>query len=347
MNTEMKKKTSHPVDAVITWVDGNDAEWIKERNIYSPRPSESRYFRDWGTIKYVLRGIDTFMPWIDKVHFVTWGHVPSWLNMECGKLHVVRHSDFFARPSDLPVFNSNAIEANLHLIPNLSEEFIYFNDDMLVLRQAPKERFFQENLPMDFMVQGIPRKGFLYRKFRSNEIYVDIVLNELNLLNSKFSKRELLRDASRLFYSKNYSKRDVWTNALCNVLWKEYAWLKLYHHPQPYLKSALLLAHELYSDVLSKTSANKFRGREDVCQYIYRDVQLASGKFVPYTPKDAFCLNINSYDCLRRNRANIERARFFCANDSVRLKGEEFELTRDLLIDILESILPKKSVFEN
>lgn len=334
------------VDAVVTWVDGNDVNWIKERNLYSSRPLENKYFRDWGTIKYVLRGIDTFMPWIDKVHFVTWGHLPSWLNTKCAKLHVVTHSDFFANQSDLPVFNSNAIEANLHLIPGLSERFIYFNDDMLILKPASEERFFQDGLPLDFIVQSIPRKGFLYRKLRSNDVYVDIVLNELRLVNSKYSKKDLLHKSPELFYSKRYSKMDLCKNLLFNFLGKKYAWLSLYHHPQPYLRSAWLLAHELYGDVLAETSKHKFRDRTDVCQYICRDVQLASGMFIPYSPTDTFCLNIDSYNCLKKNKLKIERTRFFCANDSIYLKNAEFESVRHLLTGILENILPDKSIFE-
>lgn len=339
---EMNRK----IDAVITWVDGNDDAWIRERNRYAMQSAADRYFRDWGTVKYVLRGIDAFMPWIDKVHFVTWGHTPFWLNKVCSRLRVVRHSDFFADKAHLPVFNSNAIEANLHLIPELADRFVYFNDDTLVLKPAPLERFFRNGLPMDFIAQGIPRKGFLYRKLRSNEIYVDIVQNELNLLNVRFSKRDLLRKNPALFYSDNYAITDVCCNFLCNVLWRRYVWLGLYHHPQPYLKSSLLLAHELYGDVLSDVSTRRFRSRKDISQYIYRDVQLASGNFVPYTPRDVFCLNINSYDCLSKNKAKIENARFFCANDSTYLRTDEFEPTRHLLIDILEKILPDKSVFE-
>lgn len=339
---EMNSRT----DAVITWVDGNDDAWVRERDRYAAQPVAGRYFRDWGTVRYVLRGIDTFMPWIDKVHFVTWGHTPPWLNRECGRLHVVKHTDFFADKTHLPVFNSNAIEANLHRIPGLADRFVYFNDDMMVLKPVPQERFFQNGLPLDFIVQGIPRKGYLYRKLRSNEVYVDIVLNELRLINTRFSKKELLHVSPRLFYSKNYTKADVCKNLFCNFIWKKYAWLKLYHHPQPYLKSSLLLAHDLYGDVLSEVSARRFRSRKDVCQYIYRDVQLASGHFMPYTPDDTFCLNIHSYGCLYKSRTKIESARFFCANDSPRLKADEFEPTCHLLIDILENILPNKSAFE-
>lgn len=339
-------QTDNRTDAVITWVDGNDPAWTRERDRYAAQPVAGKYFRDWGTVKYVLRGIETFMPWIDTVHFVTWGHTPAWLDRSCGKLHVVEHADFFAHPSHLPVFNSNAIEANLHRIPGLADRFVYFNDDMLVLKPAPRERFFRGGLPMDFLVQGIPRKGWLYRKLRSNEAYVDIVQNELRLLNTRFPKRELLRTSPRLFYSSAYARKDVCANLLCNLLWRDFAWLKLYHHPQPYLKSSLLLAHELYGDVLDAVSARRFRSRQDVCQYIYRDVQLASGSFVPYTPDDTFCLNIHSRDCLWQNRAKIARARFFCANDSPHLPAHGFEPARALLTDILETILPHKSAFE-
>lgn len=334
------------IDAVITWVDGNDVNWIKEKNLYASHSCSNQYYRDWGTVKYVLRGIESFMPWINRVHFVTWGHIPPWLNIECEKIHVVTHKDFFNDKSDLPVFNSNAIEANLHLIPKLSEKFVYFNDDTLVLKPTPRERFFQNELPLDFIVQSIPRKGFLYRRLRSNDVYVDIVLNELKLINSQFSKELLLYSSPDLFYSRNYTKLDIFKNFMSNCFWREYAWLNLYHHPQPYLKSALLLAHKLYGNILSETSKHRFRGRTDVSQYIYRDVQLASGRFIPYTPNDAYCLNIRGFNCLNKNRSKIEKMRFFCANDSVHLKKDEFEVTHKLLMDILDNILPNKSIFE-
>ena len=95
-----KKSTiSRPIDFVITWVDGDDAEWLEQKNLYYQKEmgvfqkdaSTSRY-RDWGTLKYLFRGIEEYASWVNKVYFVTWGHCPDWLNKSNPKLKIIRHS---------------------------------------------------------------------------------------------------------------------------------------------------------------------------------------------------------------------------------------------------------------
>lgn len=76
--------------------------------------------------------------------FVTEGHIPDWINTECTKLKIVKHSDFIPL-DDLPLFNSRAIEVNLHRIPELSEKFVYFNDDFLIINKINKT-FFSEKI---------------------------------------------------------------------------------------------------------------------------------------------------------------------------------------------------------
>ena len=74
------------IDFVITWVDMNDPEWKKSfakakgtidnsQNQYS----EAR-FRDYGFLKYWFRGVEKFAPWVRKIHFVTCGQKPEWLD---------------------------------------------------------------------------------------------------------------------------------------------------------------------------------------------------------------------------------------------------------------------------
>lgn len=336
------------VDVVVTWVDGKDPIWLKERSKYisSKEYNSEKYFRDWDTLRYLFRGFETFMPWINKIHFVTYGHLPSWMNTKSEKLHIVKHFDLFENINYLPVFNSSSIEANLHLIPNLSDRFIYFNDDMLVLKPIKIERCFINGKPLDFIHQGIPRRGFLYKKYRSNEVIVDIMNNELNYLNSFFSKRELLKKQPSLFYSKNYSVKWIVMNFIFNIISSKYLWLNIYHHPQPYLKSTLIEAHRLYKSVFDEVSKNKFRSRNDVCQYLYREIQLANGDFYPYEPTDTYCLNISSAQLLKENIDKIKRTSFFCANDHASLSDKEFEIARNELERILNTILPFKSSLE-
>ena len=84
----MSKKAGadYPIDFVMLWVDDTDPEWRKQRNLYSGKDEamvdnrEARY-RDWDTLKYWFRGVEKFAPWVNKIYFVTCGHLPEWLNV--------------------------------------------------------------------------------------------------------------------------------------------------------------------------------------------------------------------------------------------------------------------------
>ena len=93
------------IDFVLTWVDGSDPDWLAQRREYQPGrgtdAGESRY-RDWDNLQYWFRGMEKFAPWVNKIYFVTWGHVPKWLNKAHEKIQIVKHEDFMA-PAYLPV----------------------------------------------------------------------------------------------------------------------------------------------------------------------------------------------------------------------------------------------------
>ena len=85
------------IDFVILWVDGSDPKWIKDKEKYvekSVNGSESdNRFRDWDNLKYWFRGVEKYAPWVNKIHFITYGHLPEWLNLNNEKLDIVRHED--------------------------------------------------------------------------------------------------------------------------------------------------------------------------------------------------------------------------------------------------------------
>jgi len=128
------------MDAVITYVNSTDPLWQREYAKATGRPLEEKRFRDWGTLKYLLRGIGKFMPFVENVFLVvsSESQMPSWASE---KLHMVCHKDIIPQEL-LPVFNSCAIEMFLHRIPGLDEEFIYFNDDMFPVAPCNAEDFF-------------------------------------------------------------------------------------------------------------------------------------------------------------------------------------------------------------
>lgn len=338
------------IDVVITWVDDQDPKWKEDRDRYLVHSDEkkrniNKFYRDWGTLIYIFRGIEKFMPWVHKVHLLTYGHVPEWLSKKNDKLNIVSHEDFFLNPKNLPVFNSRAIEMNFLGIEGLAEKFVYFNDDMLVLKEVPIERFFKNQKPLDFIIQEIPRKGFLYRHLIFNETYVDTVINDVNLINRKFSKKKLLKENPELFYSKKYKLRHRIQNFIFNMF-PHYYYLHIHHFQQPYLKSNIRETYSLYKDEMDLTSSKRFRSRQDVNQYLYRFVRLAKGEFEPYEPDDTYCMVLKSYKAFEKTKHKINEVRFFCANDSSDISEEDYIKTKKELTDILNSILPEKSSFE-
>lgn len=132
------------MDIVITYVDGNDPVWQQDYQKYTNVPVMEKRFRDWGTLKYLLRGIEVYMPFIRNVYLVVShpSQVPSWADTE--NLKVVLHSDII--PADyLPTFNCNPIEMHLHRIEGLDEEYLYFNDDLYPLAPCKPEDFFRDS----------------------------------------------------------------------------------------------------------------------------------------------------------------------------------------------------------
>ena len=131
------------MDIVITYVDGNDPVWKQDYEKFTNVPVMQKRFRDWGTLKYLLRGIETRMPFIRNVYLVVShsSQVPQWV--ETSKLKVVLHKDIIPEEY-LPTFNCNPIEMHLHRIPGLDEEFLYFNDDMFPVGNCRPEDFFRD-----------------------------------------------------------------------------------------------------------------------------------------------------------------------------------------------------------
>lgn len=146
------------MDAVITYVNGSDPLWQQDYSDAAGGKLLTKRYRDWGHLKYLLRGIQKHMPFIEKVHLVVSreSQIPEWINRD--NVHVVLHSDIIPARF-LPTFNSATIEMFLHEIPGLAEEFIYFNDDFLPMMDCTRE---------DFIKDGKSNTGFVRHYFCAN-----------------------------------------------------------------------------------------------------------------------------------------------------------------------------------
>ncbi|MFJ9640936.1 stealth family protein [Streptomyces sp. NPDC101178] len=145
------EEVSFAVDAVYTWVDGNEPELAAKREAYREGPSAiagrevgmSRY-TDSDELRYSLRSLEMHASFIRHVYLVTDGQTPSWLDVNAPGLTVVDHRDILPA-SALPVFNSHAIETCLYRIDGLSEDYLYLNDDVFFGRPVRAEHFFHGN----------------------------------------------------------------------------------------------------------------------------------------------------------------------------------------------------------
>lgn len=139
-----------PVDVVYTWVDGRDPAWNQARldrlagltgTATTRESSGQARFVSRDELRYSFRSIHLFAPWVRKIHLVTAGQVPGWLDLSHPQVAVVEHAEILP-PEALPTFNSHAIESALHRLPDLAEHFVYLNDDFFLGRPLGPEAFF-------------------------------------------------------------------------------------------------------------------------------------------------------------------------------------------------------------
>ncbi|MEV5885764.1 stealth family protein [Streptomyces sp. NPDC052020] len=146
-----------PIDVVYTWVDDSDPVWAAERDaarsgrlgvpaprLHSQAANDAR-FTSRDELRYSLRSLHQYAPWVRTIHLVTAGQVPAWLDTDAPGLKVVDHREIFSDPSALPTFNSHAIESQLHHIDGLAEHFLYLNDDVFLGRPLTAGHFFHPN----------------------------------------------------------------------------------------------------------------------------------------------------------------------------------------------------------
>lgn len=327
------------IDFVITWVDMNDPEWQKEFAKYSGEKdntkngvSEAR-FRDYGFLKYWFRGVEKFAPWVRKIHFVTSGQKPDWLDGNHPKIHLVDHKDYIPG-AFLPTYNSVVIERYLHKIDGLAEHFVYFNDDFYLTNRIAPERFFKDGLPCDIA-------AFLYNPSWSQ--WYRRIKNNLKIINRHFDKREVMARDHDKWFDKSYGSKARW-----NYLLKPYSkfiTLRTPHNAQPFLKTTFEEVWAVAGKELTETSANRFRALTDFTPELFRTWQICRGNFEPYnTYRDTkmFPLMIKPKQAARAIREQTYS--LVCLNDNVHIR--HYAQVMENIRNAFESILPEKSSFE-
>lgn len=333
------------IDIIITWVDDKDNEWKEEKKrfiesneIKNKIVDTNIRFESWDNLQYWFRAIEKFMPWVNNVFFVTWGHVPAFLNINHPKLRIVKHSDYILKKY-LPTYNSNTIEMNLYKIEQLSENFVLFNDDMFPLQPIANDYYFKGDIVCDEAIENIITTA-TFGPVSNMARYTQV--NNMFIINKYFKKREVQSIHWDKWYCEDYGERLERTKSL--MYWNDFPGFYDPHLPSAMKKSIIKKIWELESDVLDNASCNHFRAYSDVSQYLVRYWQLCEGNFFPRrTQGKVFFVDIYNYkfiaDTIRKQNQQM-----ICLNENC--TSQEFEVIKQEINAAFEKILPQKCSFE-
>lgn len=328
------------IDFVITWVNGSDEVWQKEKANYTPEEenddSSGRY-RDFKLLRYLLRGIEKYAGWVRKIHLITWGHVPDWLSTEHPKLAIVRHEDYLPKEL-LPTYNSCVLELYLHKIPDIAEHFVYFNDDMFLIRPIRKEDFFWKGLPCDMLAfQPVVANA-------ENPLMSHVFMNHSLVLAKHFDKRGNVKAHKKNYFKFGYPLKNYCYNAL-ELCFPRFTGFYTVHGPSAFLKRTYEDVWAREEKMLLALSKNRFRSKTDVSQYLFREWQKLAGDFVPRNVEKMLAY----YEIGRDNKAITDtiikqKKSVICINDTG-VAVDEAAVCKQLT-DSFDVILGEKASFE-
>lgn len=307
------------IDLVYLWVNGNDPAWLAKRNTCIGKPieklgtdCEGRY-ADNDELKYSLRSIEMYAPWIHKIFIVTDNQIPIWLDTFHPKIKVIDHKVIMPEIS-LPCFNSSLIEHFIYKIPELSEHFLYSNDDMFLNKPVTPSTFFAKD--------GLPIIRLNFRPFRK--------------LSLSFKRKILKKELS------NYNQIIHNAALLVENKYGTYFGGKAHHNIDAYLKSNCLYIGKLFTQEIKTTYTNHIRNTNDIQRSLYSYAALAQkrGHLHYVTQRTSFRFHIHK----EKHYAKLEKYNptFFCMNDSEFANYEDRLKTKAFL----EKRFPKKSQFE-
>lgn len=245
MNTQI------PIDAVILWVDGNDPVHQQKMQQFIPTGvnAKSRNFRtrfnQVEEIEYAIKSILKYASFVRNIFLVTDNQVPQFLkkaeNKEiANRIQIIDHKVIFKGYEQyLPTFNAMSIESMVHRIPGLAEHFIYFNDDLFLIRDITEEEFFYNGIPI----------------FRGNWRRFDefIWYKRLRNFGYKLVGKE---------YKKNKYGYKKGQQNIARELGYDKKYFKFHHTPAAMVKSTIANYFEAHPEMLERNIRHKFRNIE-------------------------------------------------------------------------------------
>lgn len=290
MFTPHASDVTFDIDMVFSWVDGSDPEFRARRAAQMSQvvvgegdDAEAR-IRQIDELKYALRSVNMFAPWVRRIFIATDSAPPPWL-AEHPMITIVPAEEHFSDKAALPTYNSHAVESQLHHIRGLSEYFLYSNDDMFFGRPLKASMFFSPG--------GVTK--FIEAKTRIG-------------LGANDPTRSGFENAARV-------NRQVLFERFGHVITRH-----LEHTAVPLRKSVLIEMEQEFPEEFARTQASAFRSGSDisVTNSFYHYYALMAGRAVQQEKAKVLYVNTTTREGLGllpelRKRREYD---FFCLNDS-------------------------------
>ena len=283
------KDVDFDIDLVFSWVDGAAIEWQRARArrmkayVVGEGDDSHARFRQLDELKYALRSVYLFAPWVRNIYIVTDSPRPEWL-AEHPRVTIVPSEEFFADPSVLPTHNSQAVESQLHNIPGLSEHFLYSNDDMFFGRAVSPDMFFSPGGVTKF-IEATTRIG----------------MGESNLARSGF---ENAARVNRRLIQERFGRTIT---------------RHLEHTPTPLRKSVMQQLEAEFPEDFRRTAASTFRSATDisVTNSLYHYYAWVTGRAVAQTDATVRYVDTTMRAGLAEMTTLLKRRNIdmFCLND--------------------------------
>ncbi|WP_068261156.1 stealth conserved region 3 domain-containing protein [Janibacter limosus] len=314
------EQVTFPIDIVYTWVDADDPDWQADfaaarrgdddAAAHTSARSSSR-FTSREELRYSLRSVAAYAGWVRRIHIVTNGQVPAWLDTDHPQIHLVHHAEIFPDRTHLPTFNSHAIEANLHRIPGLAQHYLYLNDDVFLARPLRPEQFFTASGLLRYFPSMIPVEDGAADA--ADLPVVAAFKNGRRIIEDRFGRRPMTRPR---------------------------------HTPHPQRRDVLEEIDAACPEVVERTSASRFRHPSDVslAAQLQAFWAAATGRAVPADTRYEF-IDIGDPGSDRRIDRMLVRSDLdsYCLNET---HTDDPALAQQRVDRIVAALLPFPSPYE-
>jgi len=306
-----------PIDVVYTWTNTSDPEWVAKRKLHVLQSGRyAELFAGKGVLneeklKYSLRSIYAYAPFVRSIFIVTDGQRPKWLK-DHPQIKIISHQDIFGWQEHLPVFQSGSVEANIHRIPGLSERYVCCNDAMFLGKTV---------FPGDFFTSD----GKIM-VFESPQYIPGLLMPDHDL-------------RTRRAWNTCHELEQVYGNGIKPRF--------LYRAPYAQRKSLVRDTERVFPELFEKSSAERFRSRKgyEITGCLIQYVGLYTGR--AKASRAAFYefpfTSVLETDSLHMRNIIKKKPKFFSLKQRVRTPSEEGELA---LSRFLDEIFPSQAPWE-